>query len=104
MRHLGVPLVSTVFDFGLNGKPPTNPALLDWLAVELMDGGWSMKQVHRLLVTSATYRMRSDAKSADEPNRKADPDNVFLWHANPRRMEAEVVRDSVLAIAGSLDL
>ena len=108
MRHFGAPLVPTVFDFGLNGKPPTHPALLDWLAVELMDAGWGMKAVHRLMVTSAAYRMRSDVPppgaAADDANRAADPDNVYLWRANARRMEAEVVRDSVLHVASQLDL
>jgi hypothetical protein len=107
MRHMGSPIVPTVFDFGLNGKPPTNPALLDWLATELRDHNWSMKHLHRLIATSATYRMRSDdgPAGADQTiaNRKSDPDNVYLWHANLRRMEAEVVRDSVLAVGGSLD-
>ena len=103
MRHFNEPLVPTVFDFGLNGKPPTHPALLDWLAVELMDKGWSQKAIHRLIVTSAAYRMRSDPAGLDDPNRKLDPDNVYLWRMNARRMEAEVVRDSVLHVAGSLD-
>jgi mono/diheme cytochrome c family protein len=107
MRHMGAAIVPTVFDFGLNGKPPTNQPLLDWLATELVDHGWSMKHLHRLIVTSATYRMRSDdgeaGASETVANRKSDPDNVYLWHANVRRMEAEVVRDSVLAVGGSLD-
>ncbi|MBI3836757.1 MAG: DUF1553 domain-containing protein [Planctomycetia bacterium] len=101
LRHFGSPLVPTVFDFGLNGKPPTHPTLLDWLAVELMEQGWQMKAIHRLLVTSAAYRMQSAA--ADETNRTRDPDNVFLWRMNPRRMEAEVVRDSTLRVADGLD-
>jgi hypothetical protein len=104
MRHFGEGLVPTVFDFGLNGKPPTNPALLDWLAVELMDRGWSMKAVHRLIVTSATYRMQSTDPGASDPSHKIDPDNHFLWRAPSRRMDAEVVRDSVLFVSGKLDL
>ena len=91
-----------VFDFGLNGKPPTHPALLDWLAVELMENGWRMKPIHRLIVTSTAYRMQSTA--TNETNLKLDPENHLLWRMNPRRMEAEVVRDSTLAVAGSLDL
>jgi hypothetical protein len=102
-RHFGKPLVPTVFDFGLNGKPPSNPALLDWLAVEFMSSGWSMKVMHRLMVTSATYRLLSSAGSENNPNAAIDPDNVFLWRMNPRRMEAEIVRDSLLALAGELD-
>jgi len=102
LRHFGEPLVSTVFDFGLNGKPPTHPELLDWLAVEFMDRGWSMKAMHRLIVTSQAYALRSTAETED-PRRKVDPDNLYLWRANPRRMEAEIVRDSVLFVGGKLD-
>jgi hypothetical protein len=102
MRHLGAPLVASVFDFGLNGKAPSHPALLDWLAVELMDQDWRMKPIHRLIVTSTAYRMASTADVA--ANHKLDAENVYLWRANPRRMEAEVVRDSTLAVAGSLDV
>ena len=102
MRHFGSPLVPTVFDFGLNGKQPTHPGLLDWLAVELMDQGWSMKPIHRLIVTSSAYRMQSSTSS--ETNRQRDPENVYLWRMNSRRMEAEVVRDSVLHVARGLDL
>ena len=68
MRHFGSPLVPTVFDFGLNGKPPTHPALLDWLAVELMDHGWRMKPIHRLIVTSTAYRMSVQLGRRVEPN------------------------------------
>ncbi|MFQ5731309.1 MAG: PSD1 and planctomycete cytochrome C domain-containing protein [Planctomycetaceae bacterium] len=104
MRHFGKPLVSSVFDFGLNGKPPTHPQLLDWLAVELMDSGWRMKHLHRLIVTSNAYRRSSSTRGADPNNLTADQDNRFLWRMNSRRMEAEIVRDSVLSIAGKLDL
>ena len=102
MRHFGKPLVETVFDFGRNGQRPTHPELLDWLAVELMDNGWSMKHLHRLIVTSSTYREASaSATAAAQP---ADPDNRWLWHFPSRRVEAEVVRDSILFAAGELDL
>jgi len=102
MRHFGRALVPTVFDLGLNGKPPSHPALLDWLAVEFMERGWRMKPVHRLIVTSDAYRMRSTG-GPDHPNHAADPGNVTLWRMNPRRMEAEAVRDNVLNVAGRLD-
>jgi hypothetical protein len=102
MRHYGRPLVPTVFDFGSNGKPPSHPELLDWLAVEFMDSGWSMKHLHRLMVTSRAYRMQSWG-APDDPAAKLDPQNVALWRMNPRRMEAELVRDNVLHVAGSLD-
>lgn len=104
MRHFGSPLVSTVFDFGMNGQPPTHPELLDWLAMEFIDSGWSMKHIHRLMVTSATYRMQSWSGPDAAENQQRDPDNRFLWRTNPRRMEAEIVRDSVLAVGGGLDL
>jgi hypothetical protein len=100
LRHFGRGIVPTEFDFGKNGQPPTHPALLDWLAGEFMDHGWSMKHLHRLLVTSAAYRMSSTTTPACEA---IDPDNVWLWHQRPRRLEAEAVRDSALYVAGQLD-
>ena len=102
-RHFGVPLVPSVTDFGKNGKPPTHPELLDWLATEFMAQSWSMKALHRLMVTSSAYRMQSSAP-AEHPDQAIDPANRLLWRMNTRRMEAEVVRDSVLYAAGSLDL
>jgi hypothetical protein len=104
MRHFGTPLVPTEFDFGVNGKPPTDPALLDWLAVELMDSGWKMKPIHRLIVTSSAYRMQSTASGPRDPNLALDPFNQDYWRMNPRRMEAEVVRDNLFRVAGNLDL
>ena len=103
LRHFHSPLVSTVADFGRNGSPPTHPELLDWLAVELMDSGWSMKHIHRLIVTSNTYTMSSNAGSDGQAMRDRDPENRFLWRMNAGRMEAEVVRDSLLACSGQLD-
>ena len=103
LRHFGKPLVPTVFNFGRNGKPPTHPELLDWLAVEFMDRNWDMKAMHRLMVTSSAYRMQSSGYTADSPQMKIDADNTWLWHMNVRRLEAEAVRDSVLALAGKLD-
>jgi hypothetical protein len=103
LRHFGKPLVSTVFDFGLNGKPPSHPELLDWLATEFMKSGWSMKAMHRLMVTSSAYRMRSTAGQANHPNAAIDPENRYVWRMNPRRMEAEVVRDSILYLSGQMD-
>lgn len=104
LRHFGQPLVPTVFDFGLNGKAPTNPELLDWLAVELMENGWRMKAIHKRIVMSRTYRQQSVVLPTTEQNRSIDPDNHYLWRANPRRMEAEVVRDATLLVSGRLDL
>ncbi|MFO0809179.1 MAG: DUF1549 and DUF1553 domain-containing protein [Gemmataceae bacterium] len=99
-RHFGQPLVSTMFDFGRNGQPPTHPALLDWLAAEFVEGGWSMKRLHRLLVTSRAYQLDS---RPDPASAALDPDNRWYWRMTPRRLEAEAVRDSVLAIAGRID-
>jgi hypothetical protein len=103
MRHMGTPLVGTVFEFGRKGTPPTHPELLDWLASELVEHGWSMKQLHRLIVTSATYRM-SSSLAGGEANAAKDPDNVHLWRRAPIRLDAQVVRDSILAVSGELDL
>ncbi|MBM3800985.1 MAG: DUF1553 domain-containing protein [Acidimicrobiia bacterium] len=103
MRHFGKPIVPTVVNFGLNGKLPSHPQLLDWLASELMEKNWSMKAIHRLMVTSNTYRMRSSAPDANSQNRVRDPENLYLWRMNSRRMESEIVRDSLLSVAGQLD-
>jgi hypothetical protein len=103
LRHFGSPLVPTVFDFGRNGRAPTHPDLLDWLATRFMDSGWSMKAIHRLMVTSAAYRMNSTGGEAGLSNAAADPENQYLWRMNPRRMEAEAVRDSILYVAEQLD-
>ena len=121
MRHMGRPLVPTVFDFGRKGTPPTHPELLDWLAVELIEHNWSMKHIHRLIVMSQAYRLSSSSKmgtlarpdsataqsNADEqecPSNIADPDNRLYWRMNPVRMEAQIVRDSLLSLAGELDV
>jgi len=102
LRHFGRPLVANVFDFGRKGTPPTHPELLDWLAVELMDHGWSLKHLHKLIVTSNVYRLSSSSRAAGG-NAKFDPENRFLWRMNPVRMQAQVVRDSLLHLAGDLD-
>ena len=129
LRHFHSPLVATVSDFGRNGAVPTHPELLDWLAVELMESGWSMKHIHRLIVSSNTYGMSSssgrptnppfDGSGSDvagrtenehstgstgNPSQNVDPENRFLWRMNRGRMEAELVRDSLLSCAGRLDL
>jgi hypothetical protein len=102
MRHFGRPLVETVFDFGHNGKLPTHPKLLDWLAIEFMENNWSMRHLHRLMVLSSTYRL--DTKTpVDSPNRQLDADNRLLWRFHCKRMESELVRDSLLFVSGQLD-
>lgn len=103
MRHFHKPIVSSVFDFGRNGAPPSHPELLNWLACELRDHGWSMKHLHRLILTSETWK-RSSAVPEGSSSASVDPDNRWLWRMNTGRMEAEVVRDSVLAVSGKLDL
>jgi hypothetical protein len=103
LRHFDAPLVPTVFDFGRNGKPPVHPELLDWLAVDLMEGGWNMKRLHKAIVTSQAYRRLSAATEKTEVSLAADPENRTLWRMNARRMEAESVRDSVLHLSGQLD-
>lgn len=102
--HFGRPLVETTNNFGRSGKTPTHPELLDWLAVEFMENGWHAKPLHRLIVTSRAYRMSSKPPAPDSPNIKADPDNLYLWRFPSARLEAEVIRDSLLYVAGDLDL
>jgi hypothetical protein len=107
-HHFGAGIVRSPDDFGHQGQPPTHPELLDWLASEFMASGgrqppesaWSLKRMHRLMVTSSTYRMASRGDSrADE----IDPESK-LWHKMPfRRLEAEAIRDAILAVSGRLD-
>lgn len=104
MRHFGEPLVESVFDFGRQARRPEQAELLDFLAAEFMESGWSFRRLHRLLVTSETYRRTSSNAGADPATRAADPGNRFYWRMNPRRMEAQVVRDSLLHLSGGLDL
>jgi hypothetical protein len=99
--HFGKGLVDSPNDFGRMGSRPTHPELLDWLAVEFRDSGGSLKQLHRLILTSAVYRQRSTDNPAYA---RIDADNQFLWRMNARRLDAESVRDAALQIAGSLDL
>jgi hypothetical protein len=103
MRHFGEPLVSSTFDFGLRTPRPLYHELLDWLAVELVESGWSMKHLHRLIVTSEAYRRQSEGVHRQAENIRIDPDNHAFWRMNVRRMEAEVIRDSLLQLAGRLD-
>jgi hypothetical protein len=103
-HHFGRGIVATPNDFGRNGQQPTHPELLDWLAIEFVEGGslqatpWSMKRIHKLMVTSATYRQSSSFKS-----QPLDPDNKLLWRMNRQRLDAEAIRDAVLAVNGTLN-
>ncbi len=92
-------IVATVEDFGIKGATPTHPELLDWLAVEFMERGWSMKQMLKLIVTSRTYRQTSHHSPTT-----ADPENTLLWRGPRHRLDAEAIRDNALAIAGLLNL
>ncbi len=102
MRHMGAPLLPTLFDLGRKGTPPTHPELLDWLASELVDSGWDMKRLHRQILLSAAYRMDSSPRG-HEQELAADPDNRLWWRWRSTRIEAEVVRDSLLSLASELD-
>ena len=115
-HHFGRGIVETPNDFGRNGAKPTHPELLDWLAVEFRDGGryvskQSLKSLHRLIVTSATYRQTSSGATPRVANQQAtatsptsvDSDNRLLWRANRRRLDAEALRDSLLLLGGKLD-
>jgi len=98
--HFGRGIVETPNDFGRNGARPSHPELLDWLAAELRDHGQSLKALHRLIVCSAVYRQSSVGNAAFEA---IDADNRYLWRQNRRRLDAEAVRDGVLAVSGTLD-
>ena len=104
LRHFDAPLLERTFDFGLRSEKPRHAALLDWLAVQFMEEGWSLKKLHKQIVMSGVYRLSSSPNEATAATRAADPDNHTLWRMNARRMEAEAVRDSVLSLGGSLDL
>jgi len=99
--HFGQGIVATPSDFGRMGAQPTRPRLLDSLAAEFRDGGGALKPLHRQIVTSATYRQASAGVDAFEA---IDSGNQYLWRQNRRKLEAEAVRDAVLAVAGTLDL
>ncbi len=100
LQYFGAGLVRTPSDFGLRSDPPTHPELLDWLARRFMDDGWSLKKLHRRIVLSAVYRQSSHET---EEMRRRDPDNLLLGRMNRRRLDFEALRDSLLAVAGTLD-
>ena len=115
--HFGRGIVATPSDFGMMGERPTHPELLDWLATEFVDSGWSVKHIHRLILRSSTYRQASkpalrtpatattDAReTASARAQRIDPFNNLLWKFPVRRLEAEVIRDAALAVAGQLNL
>lgn len=110
LHHFGRGIVATPDDFGHAGSPPSHPKLLDWLAVELIENGWSIKHIHRLIMTSSTYRQlaKLDSKIPGDDSTQVDPRSIdsanrLLWRQRMRRLEAEAIRDSVLEVAGSLN-
>jgi mono/diheme cytochrome c family protein len=115
LRHFGEPLVANMYDFGVRTKAGPHQLLLDWLADDFQSHDWSLKRLHRLMVTSSAYRLSSSSRQADPSagapaesfaashTKQTDPDNRLFWRMNPRRMEGELVRDSLLHLAGKLD-
>lgn len=99
-HHFGRGIVATPSDFGTRGERPSHPELLDWLASELIRSEWKLKPIHKLIMTSAVYMQGGEIT---ESGAKHDPENLLLWRRNSRRMEAEVIRDSLLAVSGTLD-
>jgi hypothetical protein len=102
-QHFGRGLAANPSDFGRLGDPPTHPELLDWLALDFIEHGWSLKHLHRRIVTSATYRQ---ASSHPDParGRLVDPEVKLLWRGSTRRLEAEPIRDALLFVSGEIDL
>ena len=102
-QHFGVGLVKTANDFGLKGERPSHPELLDWLAASLMESGWRLKPLHRVMVLSNTYRQSSRSPNATETQRD-DPENRGLTRFNRRRLSAEEARDAMLAVSGRINV
>jgi len=100
LHHFGRGIVDTPGDFGERGDPPSHPELLDWLASDFMDHGWKLKRLHKLIMTSKTYRQVSLRRPECD---RIDPQNTFLWRMPVRRLEAETIRDTILAVSGNLN-
>ncbi|MBI3465073.1 MAG: DUF1553 domain-containing protein [Planctomycetes bacterium] len=99
--HFGKPLVPTPSDYGFRGTPPTHPDLLDWLAAQFIESGWSIKTMHRLIMLSQTYQLSSEMNQASA---EIDAGNAWYWRFDRRRLDAEALRDTILALGGTLDL
>jgi hypothetical protein len=102
-HHFGRGLVATPNDFGTSGERPSHPELLDYLASELIAGGWRLKQLHKLIMTSGVY-IQSSEQAAEDPRQQIDRENQLYWRRAPRRLEAEAIRDAMLAATGQLDM
>jgi hypothetical protein len=100
-EHFGEGIIRTPSDFGMNGDRPSHPELLDWLATQIIEKKWSIKAMHRLMLTSSAYQQSTEHPRAKQYG-EIDPNNRLLWRMNWLRLEAEVVRDSVLALSGRL--
>ncbi len=100
-HHFGIGIVPTPDDFGHTGLRPTNPPLLNYLATDFITGGWRLKRMHRMIMTSRAYRMSS--RTGNPPAQALDEDNTLFWRQNLRRTEAEVIRDTMLAVSGRLN-
>ena len=100
--HFGTGIVASANDFGRLGTPPTHPELLDWLTQEFIRSGWSIKHMHRLIMSSATYQQQA-VRTANTVSEKTDPDNHLLWRMPIRRLKAEQIRDAMLVMSGELD-
>jgi len=101
-HHFGRGILETLGNFGRSGSLPSHPELLDWLAVDFIEHGWSIKRLHRQIMLSTAY-MQSSRRASFEPAQQIDPENRLLWRMNLRRLEAEIVRDALLAVSGALD-
>ena len=99
-HHFGTPLVHSVGDFGVRSEPPVHPELLEWLTQDFVEQGWKLKRLHRLILTSATYQQASRGVTTPQ----TDPDNRLLWKMRPQRLEGDILRDSILAVSGTLNL
>lgn len=102
LNHFGNGIVNTPNDFGSHGERPSHPKLLDYLAVQLVEHGWRLKPLHRMIMLSATYRQSSQTPASGHAHR-VDPDNRLLWKFNRRRLQAEEIRDALLAVSGKLN-
>jgi hypothetical protein len=101
-KHFGRGIVATLENFGKMGERPTHQQLLDWMSVEFMNRGWSLKQITKLMMMSDAYQMASAFDN--ETDARNDPENLYLWRFRPQRLEAEIIRDSMLTVGGNINL